>query len=225
MSLTTTRAGSQIWGVGNDWDRATARTVGSGQTKIDELLASAGDTMWVQRQTAATALPGSVATLNDTAPTNDRWNMAAVEVLPAVTDTQAPTAPAELAAGTVTATQVPLSWSAGSDDQGVGGYRVARGTTQVGDVPGTSFTDKSVAASTTYEYTVRAYDAAGAPKANGSVPGTTPDRPDKTAAPAEKIERIDLATLKDMSVGALTKIAKQLDVPGATGMRKQELIF
>ena len=44
------------------------------------------------------------------------------------------------------------------------------------------------------------------------------------AAP-EKIERIDLATLKDMSVGALTKIAKQLDVPGATGMRKQELIF
>src|SRR5213078_1771899 len=33
------------------------------------------------------------------------------------------------------------------------------------------------------------------------------------------------ATLKDMSVGALTKVAKQLDVPGATGMRKQELIF
>jgi transcription termination factor Rho len=28
-----------------------------------------------------------------------------------------------------------------------------------------------------------------------------------------------------MSVGALTKIAKQLDVPGASGMRKQELIF
>ena len=42
-----------------------------------------------------------------------------------------------------------------------------------------------------------------APKGNG-------------AAPPEKIERIDLATLKDMSVGALTKIAKQLDVPGAT---------
>src|SRR5437879_4982302 len=28
-----------------------------------------------------------------------------------------------------------------------------------------------------------------------------------------------------MSVGALTKVAKGLDVPGATGMRKQELIF
>ena len=31
--------------------------------------------------------------------------------------------------------------------------------------------------------------------------------------------------MKEMSIGDLTKIAKQLDVPGATGMRKQELIF
>src|SRR5438128_1541923 len=31
--------------------------------------------------------------------------------------------------------------------------------------------------------------------------------------------------MKDMSVGALTGVAKGLDVPGATGMRKQELIF
>jgi transcription termination factor Rho len=36
---------------------------------------------------------------------------------------------------------------------------------------------------------------------------------------------LDLTTLKDMSVGELTKIAKDLEVPGATGMRKQELIF
>ncbi|HEX7088131.1 MAG TPA: transcription termination factor Rho [Vicinamibacterales bacterium] len=36
---------------------------------------------------------------------------------------------------------------------------------------------------------------------------------------------MDLATLKEMSVTELTRIAKQLDVPGATGMRKQELIF
>src|SRR5438105_14249144 len=38
-------------------------------------------------------------------------------------------------------------------------------------------------------------------------------------------EKLELSTLKDLSSGALTKIAKQLDVPGATGMRKQELIF
>ena len=36
---------------------------------------------------------------------------------------------------------------------------------------------------------------------------------------------LDLSTLKEMSVTALTHIAKQLDVPGASGLRKQELIF
>ena len=36
---------------------------------------------------------------------------------------------------------------------------------------------------------------------------------------------LELSTLKDMSVTDLTHIARQLDVPGATGMRKQELIF
>jgi hypothetical protein len=45
---------------------------------------------------------------------------------------------------------------------------------------------------------------------------------EKGVAAPEKIERIDLATLKDMSVGALTKIAKQLDVPGATGSSRSK---
>ncbi len=36
---------------------------------------------------------------------------------------------------------------------------------------------------------------------------------------------VELSTLKDMGVTELTKIAKQLDVPGSSGMRKQELIF
>jgi transcription termination factor Rho len=36
---------------------------------------------------------------------------------------------------------------------------------------------------------------------------------------------IDLATLKEMSVAELTHLAKELEVPNATGMRKQELIF
>jgi transcription termination factor Rho len=36
---------------------------------------------------------------------------------------------------------------------------------------------------------------------------------------------VELSTLKDMNIRALTDIARQMDVPGATGMRKQELIF
>ena len=36
---------------------------------------------------------------------------------------------------------------------------------------------------------------------------------------------MDIGELKDMSISKLTHIAKELDIPGATGMRKQELIF
>ena len=36
---------------------------------------------------------------------------------------------------------------------------------------------------------------------------------------------VELGTLKEMSVTALTKIARHHEIPGATGMRKQDLIF
>ncbi len=36
---------------------------------------------------------------------------------------------------------------------------------------------------------------------------------------------LDISELKEMNISKLTSIAKELDVPGATGMRKQELIF
>ena len=42
------------------------------------------------------------------------------------------------------------------------------------------------------------------------------------AAPAQSIS---LSAMKEMSISALTKIAKDLEIAGATGMRKQELIF
>jgi transcription termination factor Rho len=38
-------------------------------------------------------------------------------------------------------------------------------------------------------------------------------------------ELMDIGELKEMSISKLTQVAKGLDIPGATGMRKQELIF
>jgi transcription termination factor Rho len=58
-----------------------------------------------------------------------------------------------------------------------------------------------------------------------------PPQPD-VAAEAAAVEqaasegkRLNIAELKEMSIQHLTQIAKDLDVVGATGMRKQELIF
>ena len=43
---------------------------------------------------------------------------------------------------------------------------------------------------------------------------------------AEEVDQLmDIGELKEMSISKLTQIAKELDIPGATGMRKQELIF
>jgi hypothetical protein len=50
---------------------------------VHQLLSSNGDTYWVQRQTATTPLSGTSVTINDTAPTGDRYNLAICEILPA----------------------------------------------------------------------------------------------------------------------------------------------
>src|SRR4051794_7993393 len=58
------------------------------------------------------------------------------------------------------------------------------------------------------------------------VEGKVEQQPEQPPRPPQGPEtKVDLATLKEMSTAELTKVAKQLDVPGATGMRKQELIF
>jgi hypothetical protein len=83
VSLTTTVGGSVVYGAGNDYDRAVARTVGLGQAMVHQWLDTAiGDTYWVQARTAALTTPMTTATINDTAPTDDRWNLAAVEIIP-----------------------------------------------------------------------------------------------------------------------------------------------
>jgi hypothetical protein len=82
VSLTTTRAGSWVFGVGNDWDRAGARTVGPAQTMVHQWVDSTtGDTYWTQSTTAPTPASGTTVAISDTAPTADRWNLTSVEVL------------------------------------------------------------------------------------------------------------------------------------------------
>src|SRR4051812_2964597 len=67
--------------------------------------------------------------------------------------------------------------------------------------------------------------AAPAPE---SAPAPQAAGPSQTAPPAPdagRQQRLNLADLKDRSIQQLTQIAKDLNVQGATGMRKQDLIF
>ncbi len=79
-SLVSTRANSLLFGVGDDYDNAIARTPGSGQTVVHQFLTPTGDTYWVQRLNALSAAAGATMTLNDTAPTTDRYNLSLVEI-------------------------------------------------------------------------------------------------------------------------------------------------
>src|SRR6266540_1464460 len=76
-------------------------------------------------------------------------------------DTTPPSAPSNLQSTGKTATSVSLSWTASTDNVGVTGYDVYRGSTKVGTPTGTSYTDGGLSANTSYTYTVKARDAAG----------------------------------------------------------------
>jgi hypothetical protein len=81
VNVTTTSAGSLVFGVGNDWDRAQARTLSPGQAMVHQWVnTTTGDTYWVQQLTNPIAAGGTSVSINDTAPTADRWNFTAVEV-------------------------------------------------------------------------------------------------------------------------------------------------
>ncbi len=97
-----------------------------------------------------------------------------------VIDTTAPTTPANLTATAVTASQINLLWTASTDNIGVAGYEVWQGGTKIANVTSTSFSVTGLTASTSYTYTVKAYDAAG----NTSGASTSATATTFAAAPA-----------------------------------------
>ena len=76
-------------------------------------------------------------------------------------DTQAPSVPTNLASPAKSDTSVSLTWNASTDNVGVTGYDVYRGSTLAGSTASTSFTATGLSANTSYSFTVRAKDAAG----------------------------------------------------------------
>jgi PKD repeat protein len=89
-------------------------------------------------------------------------------------DRTPPSVPTGLSATVISSAQINLTWTASTDNVGVAGFRVYRGSALVGTVPGTSYSDSGLTAATAYSYTVAAYDAAGNMSAHSaSVSATT----------------------------------------------------
>jgi chitodextrinase len=99
-------------------------------------------------------------------------------------DTTPPTAPTGVSATAASSSRVDVSWTAATDNVGVTAYDVLRDGVKVNtaDITGTTFADTTVAPSTTYQYTVRARDAAGnsavsAPPVSVTTPAGSPPPP------------------------------------------------
>jgi len=117
-------------------------------------------------QTCDSINPGTCITfINPTAAT---WS-ASNAPLSSGGDTQAPTTPTNVQGAASSTSQIDLTWTASTDNIGVTAYDIRRDGTIVGSTSTSAFSDTGLAASTSYDYTVTARDAAG----NASPESTT----------------------------------------------------
>lgn len=91
----------------------------------------------------------------------------------ATVDSTPPSVPANLAASATSSSQINLSWTPSTDNVGVTGYNIYRGGALIGTSITASFANTGLAASTTYSYTVRAFDAAGNMSAQSNTASAT----------------------------------------------------
>ncbi|MEI7688861.1 MAG: fibronectin type III domain-containing protein [Candidatus Nomurabacteria bacterium] len=95
-------------------------------------------------------------------------------------DNTAPTIPTGLVATATSPNQINIYWNASTDSVGVSGYRINRcnssgctPTSQIATPSSRSYSDTGLIASTTYRYSVSAYDAAGNISGSSSVSQAT----------------------------------------------------
>lgn len=80
---------------------------------------------------------------------------------PPGTDNDPPSVPTNLTANVVTASHVDLQWSPSTDNVAVGGYKIYRDGLAIGTTTDTVYSDTACHPSTTYHYSVSAYDTSG----------------------------------------------------------------
>jgi RHS repeat-associated protein len=139
------------------------RCQGAGCTKFAQIVAVAGTSFSNTGVTAGTSYSYRVRA-NDAAGNLSGYS----NVVSAMTDATAPTAPVGLTATASSASQIDVRWTASTDNVGVTGYQVERcqgaGCTTFAQIvapTGTSFSNTGLTAATSYSYRVRARDAAG----------------------------------------------------------------
>lgn len=93
-------------------------------------------------------------------------------------DITPPTTPTLLSANPVSSTQIDLSWSSSTDNFSVSGYVLTRGSSTIATTSLLNYSDTGLIASTSYSYTVRAFDSSlNYSSTSNSISATTPNTP------------------------------------------------
>ncbi|HET6994398.1 MAG TPA: fibronectin type III domain-containing protein, partial [Chitinophagaceae bacterium] len=117
---------------------------------------------------------------------NDNWQYPRNfgDLVLVLADSQAPTAPTNLAASTITQSSLTLTWTASTDNVAVTGYDIYQNNVKINSSPvtTTNYNVTGLTAATAYQFFVRARDAAGNISANSNTINiTTPDTQAPTA--------------------------------------------
>ena len=217
-TVTTTRNNSWVFGVGTDYDNATARTVGANQVLVHTYFPPVGDTYWVQRMLTPTPLSGTSVTINDTAPTGDRYNLFVAEIKPLNTpDTTPPavsmTAPSDGA--TVSGNAATVSATA-SDNIGVTSVQFKLDGANLGAAdtagPYSIAWNTTAASNGTHSLTAVASDAAGNTTTATTVTVTVNN--DTTPPTVSLTAPADAATVSGTAVTVSATAADNLAVAG-----------
>jgi len=118
-------------------------------------------------------------------------------------DTTSPSVPSMLSATANSTSQINISWYPSNDNVGVIGYYVYRNDTRVATVSKNSYSDTNLAASTTYTYTVVAYDVSGN-VSSSSLPITTTTLGVANAQPAQTTAAVTSTASTGTSINSAT---------------------
>jgi chitodextrinase len=166
----------------------TTHSLPNTQPQLDALASNGGSTQTMALPAGSpavdaipTSTPGCAGTTDQRGiarPQGNGCDIGAYELVATSGDHTPPSVPTGLAATSVTSSSVSLKWNASSDNVGVAGYTIYRNGASVGSTGGpaaTTFTDLTPSPSTSYSYTVDAFDGSGNHSARSApVSVTTP---------------------------------------------------
>ena len=135
-------------------------------------VGTSGTTSYTDTELTPSTAYSYTVSAYDGANNNSAQSSPAATATTFVADTQAPSVPTGVTATAQSSTSILVAWTASTDNVGVTGYKVYRNASQVGTSASTSYTDTGLSPSTTYSYTVSAYDAAGNNSAQSSPAAT-----------------------------------------------------